>query len=37
VFLDCADVNNDNQPNVGDVVYLISYIFKGGPEPNCGF
>ena len=23
--------------NVGDVVYMINYIFKGGPAYNCGF
>jgi len=32
---DCmpGDANNDRQVNVGDAVYLISYIFKGGPPP----
>jgi len=29
----CGDVNADAQVNVGDAVYLINYIFKGGPEP----
>jgi len=28
-----GDANNDNQINVGDAVYLISYVFKGGPPP----
>ena len=31
----CGDANGDGQANVGDVVYLVSYVFKGGfaPEP----
>lgn len=28
------DVNADGQVSVSDVVYLISYLFKGGPAPN---
>ena len=33
---DCkpGDANGDGQVNVGDAVYLISYIFKGGPAPT---
>jgi hypothetical protein len=34
----CGDVNNDGVVEVGDVVYLINYLFKGGPAPvplNC--
>lgn len=29
-----GDANGDNSLNIGDAVYLISYIFKGGPSPN---
>jgi hypothetical protein len=29
-----GDANNDCQVNVGDAVYLISYVFKGGPPPT---
>jgi hypothetical protein len=29
----CGDANNDEVLNVGDAVYLINYIFKGGPGP----
>ncbi|MFH0971236.1 MAG: dockerin type I domain-containing protein [Candidatus Micrarchaeota archaeon] len=29
----CGDANGDSGVNVGDAVYLISYIFKGGPVP----
>jgi hypothetical protein len=33
---DCSpgDANGDGSVNVGDAVYLISYIFKGGPAPT---
>lgn len=30
----CGDVNGDGSINVADAVYLISYIFKGGPAPK---
>jgi hypothetical protein len=30
-----GDVNADGTIDVGDVVYLINYMFKGGPEPAC--
>ena len=30
----CGDANGDDQVNVGDAVYLINYIFKGGPAPD---
>jgi len=29
-----GNVNCDEQTNVADVVYIISYLFKGGPTPN---
>ncbi|MGB2805028.1 MAG: dockerin type I repeat-containing protein [Candidatus Zixiibacteriota bacterium] len=29
----CGDVNNDGIINVGDVVYLIQYLYRGGPVP----
>jgi hypothetical protein len=28
-----GDANNDGQVNVGDAVYVIAYVFSGGPEP----
>lgn len=28
-----GDINDDGIINVGDVVYLVSYLFKGGPAP----
>jgi hypothetical protein len=31
--VDRGDVNVDGIVNLGDVVYLISYLYKGGPEP----
>jgi len=32
---DCipGDANNDGAVNVGDAVYIIAYVFKGGPKP----
>jgi hypothetical protein len=28
-----GDVNDDNRLSVSDVIYLINYLFRGGPEP----
>jgi sugar lactone lactonase YvrE len=30
---ECGDANGDEQVNVGDAVFLIAYIFNGGPAP----
>jgi hypothetical protein len=30
----CGDANGDEDVNVGDGVYMINYIFKGGPAPS---
>jgi hypothetical protein len=30
----CGDTNRDGQANVGDAVYMIAYVFKGGPAPD---
>lgn len=30
----CGDTNGDGFANVGDAVYLINYVFKGGPAPE---
>ncbi len=30
-----GDANNDGKVNVGDAVYIIGYVFRGGPEPPC--
>ena len=30
----CGDANGDEAVNVGDAVYIINYVFKGGPPPN---
>ncbi len=30
----CGDANSDDATNIADAVYLINYIFKGGPEPD---
>jgi len=30
----CGDVNEDGTINSADIVYLINYLFKGGPPPS---
>jgi hypothetical protein len=30
----CGDANGDRDINIGDAVYLINHIFKGGPGPD---
>jgi hypothetical protein len=30
----CGDANGDRQANVADAVFLVNYIFKGGPPPE---
>jgi hypothetical protein len=30
----CGDANGDDAVNVGDCVFVISYVFKGGPAPD---
>jgi hypothetical protein len=29
----CGDANGDDQVNIGDAVFLIAYVFLGGPAP----
>jgi hypothetical protein len=29
----CGDANGDDNLNIGDAVFLINYVFKGGPAP----
>jgi hypothetical protein len=29
----CGDANGDSNPNVGDAVHIINYVFKGGEAP----
>ncbi len=31
--MEVGDVNSDSDVDIGDVVYLINYLFKGGPAP----
>jgi hypothetical protein len=30
----CGDANGDGEPNVGDAVFMINYVFNGGPAPD---
>jgi hypothetical protein len=30
----CGDANGDEQVNIGDAVFIIAYVFKGGPPPE---
>ena len=35
----CGDANGTGNVNIADFVYLVSYLFKPGPEPDplyCG-
>jgi hypothetical protein len=32
-----GDVNNDQQIDLADVIYLLNYLFKGGPTPSPFF
>jgi hypothetical protein len=31
--VECGDVNDDGIVNVADVIYLVSYLYRGGPPP----
>jgi hypothetical protein len=30
----CGDANGDSEVSIADVVYLVNYLFKSGPEPD---
>ena len=30
----CGDANGDGNVDVGDAVFIINTVFKGGPEPE---
>ncbi len=30
-----ADANGDNKVDIADAVYILSYLFAGGPAPRC--
>jgi len=32
---DCGDVNSTGLVDLLDITYLINYLYKGGPEPDC--
>jgi len=32
-----ADINHDGRgPDISDLIYFVSYVFQGGPNPICG-
>ncbi|MCK5128014.1 MAG: dockerin type I repeat-containing protein [candidate division Zixibacteria bacterium] len=33
--INAGDANDDGQTNIGDAVYIIDWIFKGGPDMPC--
>jgi len=33
IDLTCGDINDNHWLDVGDVVYLLAYLFRGGPPP----
>jgi hypothetical protein len=32
-----GDANGDCTVNISDTVYLVAYLFKGGPPPHLNF
>jgi hypothetical protein len=32
----CGDANSDGSLNIGDAVFMINFVFKGGPAPEPG-
>jgi len=32
----CGDVDNSDAINILDVTYLVNYLYKSGPDPDCG-
>lgn len=30
-----GDVDKNDVVNIVDVIYLVNFLFKSGPEPNC--
>jgi hypothetical protein len=34
--MNLADVNGNCEINIGDLVYLVDYMFTGGPPPVIG-
>ncbi len=33
--ISCGDVNRDGEVNLGDVVYLVGYLYRNGSPPAC--
>ncbi len=33
--VEAGDANCDAAVNVGDVVFLVSYLYRNGPPPGC--
>lgn len=33
-ILQCGDANGDGNVNVGDAVFVVNYVFRGGPAPD---
>jgi hypothetical protein len=35
--MDGADANNDTRIDISDSIWLLNYLFKGGPQPSEPF
>ncbi|MCP4704772.1 MAG: hypothetical protein GY865_09195, partial [candidate division Zixibacteria bacterium] len=31
----CGDLNNDNEFNILDAIFIINNLYKNGPAPEC--
>jgi hypothetical protein len=35
VVMDAANVDGTGEVDIGDLVYLVDYMFNAGPAPGC--
>jgi hypothetical protein len=34
INMDCGDANHDGRVNIGDILFMINYLYHGGPPPE---